>query len=563
MTIDEALALAGDLTDVPEAAVEAIREAMPRYLWVDDHYAGDFMGWPDYDDGRDDCRMIHCEACGQERVELRRGAAKLPHNDRIACPMCGARVQVKHMGKGFKNVYDRLDAVYYKKSPIDPNVVVACAAHCFRPFGLADRAEPWTLEARIDVRGLAVFRWGEGGTRLQTRLVWMPDDSIPGFLKCDGVLWVAVKAMTCLTFGDESGFMQNAPHRILAEDTLRAAIAGTPFERAWSDQYVSDRAYNDGVAALDLIAREPVCEYLHKIGAGEIVAAKLRGALPPRLINWRGRRAAEVLRISQSRWGELKGQKIMVEPGVIAVIQLCDRMGWRCGAANAARVAWLCRLAPKDIKASLARALELLPAGKRSKALKYLAKQAKDAGLRRIQLSDFEDYWGDCADTGANMEDEREIFPDRFPEAHDRLTARRKIVADRALDRKIRQAAPELDRKYGFSFGGLILRPAATAAEVVREGEVLGHCVGGYVARYASGDTLICVLRRAVQPDAPWRTVEILPRGRGRVIQDRGYKNDWAGGVPLTREYRAMLALFWEAWAERTIARATKERETA
>ena len=84
--------------------------------------------------------------------------------------------------------------------------------------------------------------------------------------------------------------------------------------------------------------------------------------------------------------------------------------------------------------------------------------------------------------------------------------------------------------------------------------------MGGYIDRYAKGDTVICVLRRDVEPDRPWRTVEISPK-TGKLIQDRGYRNDTSMGTPLTPQYKAALDLFWEAWGERHHRQ--RERRTA
>ena len=73
--------------------------------------------------------------------------------------------------------------------------------------------------------------------------------------------------------------------------------------------------------------------------------------------------------------------------------------------------------------------------------------------------------------------------------------------------------------------------------------------MGSYVNKYSSGETVICVLRRAVDPDAPFRTVEISAT-TGKLVQDQGLHNDW-GKYEIDDKYRAMLELFWEAWRER------------
>ena len=132
------------------------------------------------------------------------------------------------------------------------------------------------------------------------------------------------------------------------------------------------------------------------------------------------------------------------------------------------------------------------------------------------------------------------------------------VIAERREDELIEKQYKRLLREYGFSFGGLTLRPAKDGDEVRAEGKALHHCVGTYVNSYAEGRTVICVLRRDVEPDRPWRTVEI--NTAGGLVQDRGYHNDTMLGTPLTKAYKAMLDLFWEAWRER---KQMKERVSA
>ena len=92
-----------------------------------------------------------------------------------------------------------------------------------------------------------------------------------------------------------------------------------------------------------------------------------------------------------------------------------------------------------------------------------------------------------------------------------------------------------------------MLRPALCSRELIDEGEIQHICVGGYVERYASGDTVIMLLRERERLEEPWRTVEISP-ATGRVVQDRGLRNDLQGIEPETKK---RLAAFWDAWNKR------------
>lgn len=527
---------------IPEGVRKAIRDKLPRYLWIIDNYERyEDTGWPDFETEKK-LRRLHCEACEGDYVEERRGKRwvwTLGQNEEHACPMCGGRVTVKHVSRGFKNLDDRVDVVWYGKSAIDPEVIVAWAGHCTRYFWQADAEEPWTLDVSVSIRGAAAFRWGEGGVRVQSTPIW---EYTGGRYEIAEIMWKRVKSMHALTFGVTGyGMMYNAPPQYLLEDTLAEAVRGTPFERAWHEAY----AIRDGIAALDLIGRYPCCEYMTKLGMEVFVRERIHGRLESNLINWNGRSMAKVLRLTKARLGEIKGANVPMTPALLAIVQACDKLGVPCTAKVAASVAKLC--AGTTVKARLTRVLELFQPSRRKKAMKYLAKWG--GRIARLRLSDFEDYWAAVSNLGGNLDADDVAFPADFPAAHDRMVDRKNVAISPMIDAAIRKNVKKLTEKYGFEFGGLILRPAASTEEVLREGETLHHCVGTYVRSYAEGKTVICVLRRAVEPDKPWRTVEI--NKLGGLVQDRGFHNDWGEWNMIDEKYRAMLDLFWQAWKER------------
>lgn len=540
MTIDEALRHAGDLRHFEPSVVEGVAGLMPGYLWVMDNWMGD-TGLEEYDVPEKPCRMIRCGRCGWTDIEeQRRGryAKYYPHNEPVNCPRCCAEVIVKHPSKGIKRMANRLDAVFYRKSAINPSVVVAIAAHCTRYFWQADPRAPWELEPEISVRGIAVFdAERRDSLRIQSRPLWERGEGDTMYL--EGTVWKAVRSMKALTFGDEVLFMFQRPDRAALADTLPAAIAGTPIERAWSDDYWRG---TDGIRALDMIVRHPCVEYMTKLGLEAFVVRQLDGALPRRLVNWNGKSMAKVLKLSRDRLGQLKGKGIHLTPNLCAVLQYVDRRGIRCGIETAEGVSIACRNEGAEIAKALDEALEHFPPERRHLALKYIGKH------RDHTIGDITDLWRMIVAAGGTLTD-AEAFPRDFRQAHDRMLQRVAAIASTEKDRQIAARAVKLASRYGFEFGGLILRPAMNAAEVVREGQLLHHCVGSYVDNYARGNTAIFVLRRAVQPDEPWRTVEISPT-TGKVVQDRGLHNDWMK-YEIDDRYRAMLALFWEAWAER------------
>ena len=171
---------------------------------------------------------------------------------------------------------------------------------------------------------------------------------------------------------------------------------------------------------------------------------------------------------------------------------------------------------------------------------------------------EWRDYYRAVVRAGEDLKDARFLLPRDMHAMHDEMTRRERLLmeeeqarrdAARAAKLAMKQAAflPRLEklrRRYCFSACGLILRPYESAGEVLAEGRALDICIGGYAEGYLEGRNIICCLRRAEEPDKPWRAVEFSAKD-GRLVQDRGYKNDRNTISPGTR---VQLKLFWTAW---------------
>ena len=84
----------------------------------------------------------------------------------------------------------------------------------------------------------------------------------------------------------------------------------------------------------------------------------------------------------------------------------------------------------------------------------------------------------------------------------------------------IRNRYRKLRNQYFFEDDDYIIRPARSAEEIVTEGRVLHHCVGGdsYLGKHNDGQTYILMLRFSKEPEMPYITVEI-ERDTHRIIQ--------------------------------------------
>ena len=88
----------------------------------------------------------------------------------------------------------------------------------------------------------------------------------------------------------------------------------------------------------------------------------------------------------------------------------------------------------------------------------------------------------------------------------------------------IRYDYKKLRKKYFYEDDMYIIRPAKSAEEIVMEGRILHHCVGGagYLNKHDTGQTYILMLRFKDAPDIPYITVEVDVE---RIVQWYGDKD--------------------------------------
>lgn len=135
-------------------------------------------------------------------------------------------------------------------------------------------------------------------------------------------------------------------------------------------------------------------------------------------------------------------------------------------------------------------------------------------------------YWKDYIDAAIDLKYDltvhNVIFPKHLIKAHDDAIATRKVVAAKKDNEKVEKRYKELAKKYGIEKDSFLIRPPVSAEEIVQEGNVLKHCVGGYAARHAEGKTNILFMRRVSDPDTPLYTIEIRDK---TLIQVHGMSN--------------------------------------
>lgn len=135
---------------------------------------------------------------------------------------------------------------------------------------------------------------------------------------------------------------------------------------------------------------------------------------------------------------------------------------------------------------------------------------------------------------------QEEKFPRDLRTAHDRvsdaLTAIR-IEQEKIGTQKERRTFAEMKKKYApleWKNGEYCIVIPESPAELVREGAVLHHCVGGYASQHCRGQ-MIFFVRHARRPERSWFTLnEDVNGSKVHRIQLHGYGNEYAHGKRLT-----------------------------
>lgn len=269
-------------------------------------------------------------------------------------------------------------------------------------------------------------------------------------------------------------------------------------------------------------ARYPEMEFMLSFGAKEVVNCMVWQQ--PFGYNPRGKMQWDRLRISKPRFKDWIKQKGDFES--LRIYQLEKRVGkqWNNDNLEAAK-----KIIRRSYRTSREKKTiqELFtytePVKIANYIQKYADKQKKNefsAGDYRFELAErkYIDYINMRVAAGYDLNNDIILFPKDLDRRHDEMVLQMNQV-------KISKRCEEVNEKYqnikknykklfdiyGASAAGYIIRPAKEASEIVMEGQLLHHCVGGdwYLEKHNKGDSYILFLRDIKEQDVPLITIEI------------------------------------------------------
>lgn len=149
-----------------------------------------------------------------------------------------------------------------------------------------------------------------------------------------------------------------------------------------------------------------------------------------------------------------------------------------------------------------------------------------EARIRRV-AGTYADYLSMRESLGYDLNNTVYQQPRDLEAAHEKMVLERnKEEIDKRLAEvaekfpMIRKNYRKLRKKYFYEDENFVIRPARSAEEIVIEGRILHHCVGGddYLGKHNDGETYILMLRAKGDEETPYITVEIRAK-RPQIVQ--------------------------------------------
>lgn len=149
-------------------------------------------------------------------------------------------------------------------------------------------------------------------------------------------------------------------------------------------------------------------------------------------------------------------------------------------------------------------------------------------GLLSNNLTAWADYINDAEELGFDLSVHNVLYPKNLIEAHANTI---NVLNAKRIEKETKEMAALTDRlkkQYRFEFGELAIKIPESIQEIITEGKVLHHCVGGYADRHAKGQCIIVFLRKKAEPNTPYYTIEIGGKwgNRQHIVQCHGYANE-------------------------------------
>lgn len=495
-----------------------IKDLFPQYLFFRSVYEDN--GWTT---GGTPFRLCTCSACGYEFEGVRiNGAYGRVHNERVTCPSCGRTLTGKAV---YKYKYDMHTLQSWIKTAVawtdSTGGLLIEAADCSIDYTHDDLTGilSWYPKARYYFAAGKLQKWEQIITEWdcdpdRVRLSWQATETVGDPFRPNGMgwnpyygdyqiigLWDALKKsglkycemenFYCFTYGIDTESHQTA---------------------RWWVKYL---AYAAQYPQIEMAVKWNLREAVH-----ELIADNKKNG---RILNWSGSNPSEFLRMSKQDaktflksgmdFEELKLWKQMCPKSPLKDFREIENAFEKPGLDKLAA----CAKESNEPFMTCARyVLSLLPKCPQNAT----ASPSAIAGI-------WKDYLHMAKQLGYDLTEKTVLMPKNLQERHDIAAGMIKHIEAQDEKERYEKRFKALCRRFGYSFGDLVIIVPNGSSEIVAEGKTLHHCVGGYAQRHIEGKTTILFLRHKKRPGRSFLTIELDESKRQvQIRQIHGYKNE-------------------------------------
>ena len=489
-----------------------------------------------------------CYACGEQ---VRANAyQRFRQGESVKCPNCG-NVVTAYLETSDRFKVDYVDNIASLQLGMDGKTVFFRQWHLLRDSTAKwDNIEGRLKEiARYAVRGDKVAKWQMEYKHASFMNSWREE----------AASWGRV-ANVSQTYDGSYEFYLPADWRETVSGTSLKYIELQEYYDSPREHYANRNIIR---FAMDW-ARYPAVEKLWKAGYTQLVHRKIFGMGREYLttVRWRCDTVEAAMQVSlrwlrQRKAGEWdvfnlqRTQKVLDELGAGHIREADVPLMLKCDisyetlkpALGHASLRKILKYLDKAITAEKARIAEEKAHAKAANRYYYARPAVEEVSTT------YRDYLNDCIKLKLDLDDQSVLFPHDLKAAHQRTIEQVQYEQNKEKWEAFEKASKKLN-KLCLEQEGLLIRPAATARELIAEGKYLHHCVGGYVDRMAKGVLAIMLIRRADDPQTPYYTLEWRDK---RVVQCKTMYNEDYTKNPQVKA-------FVDAWTQWVLGGCKKKR---
>ncbi len=505
------------------------------------------------DHRKDGFRECWCSSCGEhfnyeflkrtETTEHYEFISKR-HNEWSVCPKCGRPVQMKetYRARECKNLGEW--KLFVIPKPKGKNTVFLICLYAVKNYSgrnyLTEPGYCYATICYITPGYVRQFKRAYDYTFLGLRNndFYEPKSIIEPFTKTYCYNWSAL---------DKRGYEWIGINR-LKDTFLKYAPIGK-FYKAYEIWLYKTRFYNcigecPEVKFLAYYALYPGIEKLLKIGLSDFVCSLIDGKPMKRYIDWAAETPKEMFHMNRAEFNEFRKNYYSLED--FKIYQELHKIKKNILYSQAADIVKKFGYEASDrlIRAVKKHGLNL------THTLNYLDKKTPKKRGKKQSSQDFSHtatVWTDYLDFAESLKYDLKrgdvVFPKKLQEAHDNASKALVIIKDAEQFEKYKKRYEKLRKMYEFSDGVYQIVIPTGINDIVEEGKILSHCVGGYAERHVRGATTIVFMRKCSAPEERYVTIEVRDNEK-RICQNHGYKDR-----PVTEAEQAFIDK-WIAWVK-------------